>query len=124
MPPARASAPTAAPSDPPAAPAARSDTVTLRRTEVERALADFATLTLAVHGSFTASGVRIDGVGEGSIFQRIGLHAGDVIASVDGAPLRTLDDTATLYARAGKALGFTAQVVRHGAPVALHVAIQ
>jgi len=124
MPPARAPDPAAAPSDPPAAPAARSDTVTLRRTEVERALADFAKLTLAVHGSFTASGVRIDGVGEGSIFQRIGLHAGDVIASVDGAPLRTLDDTATLYARAGKALGFTAQVVRHGAPVALHVAIQ
>jgi len=117
--------------EPPAAPVAaeppapsRGDGVTLSRAEVERALADFAKLTLAMHGSFTASGVRVDGVGDGTIFQRVGLRAGDVIASVDGAPLRTLDDAATLYARAGSAKAFTAQVVRHGAPVALHVTIQ
>lgn len=98
--------------------------VTLSRGDVDHALADFAKLTIAVRGSFTATGARVDGVGDGTIFQRIGLRAGDVIASVDGVPLRTLDDAANLYARAGSAKALTAQIVRNGAPITLRVAIQ
>src|SRR5262249_9549602 len=68
------------------------DAVILSRSEVDLALGDFAKLTGAVRGSFSASGVIVDAVSDGTIFQRAGLRAGDVITTVDGARLRTLDD--------------------------------
>jgi hypothetical protein len=100
------------------------DAVAISRSDLDSALSDFARLTAGVRGSFSATGVVIDSVGDGTIFQRAGLRAGDVITSVDGVRLRTLDDAANLYARASTARAITAQVVRAGKPVALHVVIQ
>ena len=105
-------------------PGERSDSITLAKTDVDSALADFAKLTLSVHGSFTGSGVLLDGVGDATIFQRAGLRAGDLITAVDGSQLRTLDDTANLYARAASVKAMTVQLVRNGKPLALHVAIR
>ena len=107
-----------------AASAAPDGTVVLSRSEVDGALADFARLATAVRGSFTASGLAVDAVNEGSIFARAGLRAGDVVTVVDGAPLRSLDAAANLYARASTTKAFTAQIVRGGSPMTLHVAIQ
>lgn len=107
-----------------AAPAAPGETIAISRSELASALADFAALTAAVHGSFSASGATIVSVADGSIFRRIGLRAGDVITSVDGVRLRSLDDAANLYARASTAAAVTAQIVRGGKPVALRVVIQ
>jgi len=104
--------------------AAPDDAVILRRSDVDGALADFARLATAVRGSFSASGLTVDAVSEGSIFQRTGLRAGDVITAVDGAPLRSLDDAANLYARASTTKSITAQLLRGGKPMMLHVAIQ
>jgi S1-C subfamily serine protease len=98
--------------------------VEISRAELDRVLADFAQLTLALRGSFTVSGVRVDGVGDGTIFQRAGLRIGDVITAVDGVPLRSLDDAASVYARAASAKAVTAQIVRNGAPLTLRVAIR
>ena len=98
--------------------------VVLSRGEVQAALADFSRLTAAFHGSFSASGVVVDAVSDGTLFQRAGLRAGDVIASVDGLRLRSLDDAANLYARAATANAITAQIVRGGKPMTLHVAIR
>jgi hypothetical protein len=106
---------------PPPAPAGA---VAIPRGELDSALADFARLTAGVRGSFSASGVVIDGVGDGTIFQRAGLRAGDVVTSVDGVRLRTLDDAAGLYARAATARAITAQILRAGKPVTLHVVIR
>lgn len=100
------------------------DAIAISRGDLDSALADFARLTAGVRGSFSATGVAIDSVGDGTIFQRAGLRAGDVITSVDGVRLRTLDDAANLYARASTARAVTAQVVRAGKPVTLHVVIQ
>src|SRR5262249_51665671 len=100
---ATAAAPTAAPDA--AAPA------TISRGDLDHALGNFAALTAAVRARFSAAGVVVDSVGDGTIFQRAGLRAGDVIASVDGAPLRSLDDAANLYARAATAKLITAQVM-------------
>lgn len=97
---------------------------TISRAELDRALADFAALTAAVRASFSAAGVVVDSVGAGTIFQRAGLRAGDVIASVDGIQLRSLDDAANLYARAATAKLITAQVVRAGKPVTLRMTIR
>ncbi|HET7501815.1 MAG TPA: PDZ domain-containing protein [Kofleriaceae bacterium] len=96
----------------------------LPRAELDAALSDFSGLTAAIHGSFSASGVVVDRVAPGSIFQRAGLRAGDVVTAVDGATLRSLDDAANLYARAAGARAITAQVLRGGKPVTLQVAIQ
>jgi len=108
----------------PAAPDAAAAPATISRVELDRALANFAALTAAVRARFSAAGVVVDSVGDGTIFQRAGLRAGDVIASVDGAPLRSLDDAANVYARAATAKAITAQVMRGGKPVTLRVAIR
>jgi S1-C subfamily serine protease len=108
----------------PAAAAAPGDAIAISRGDLDSALADFARLTAGVRGSFSATGVVIDSVGNGTIFQRAGLRTGDVVTSVDGVRLRTLDDAANLYARASTARAITAQVVRAGKPVTLHVVIQ
>lgn len=114
----------AAPSPAPAiAPTAGTDPVLTRR-EVDAALANFGALAVAFRASFTPAGVKVESVLEGSVFAKAGLRAGDVIASVEGRPLRSLDDVATLYARAGSLRSVTAQVVRGGKSMTLRVAIQ
>jgi hypothetical protein len=104
--------------------AAPAGTIVLPRGDVDGALADFAGLAAAVRGGFSASGLSVDAVGEGTIFQRAGLRAGDVVTAVDGARLRSLDDAANLYARASTASAITAQILRGGKPMTLHVAIR
>jgi membrane-associated protease RseP (regulator of RpoE activity) len=96
----------------------------LARREVDAALADFGALAVGFQAAFTPAGVKVESVLAGSLFAKAGLRAGDVIESVDGRPLRSLDDVAALYARAQALRVVTAQVVRGGKPVALRVTIQ
>jgi type II secretory pathway component PulC len=112
------SAASVAPAAPPVAAAVVS------RAELDGALADFAALAAGVRASFSTSGVAMQEVRDGTIFQRAGLRAGDVISSVDGVRLRSIDDAANLYARASTARAFTAQIVRAGKPVTLRVVIR
>ncbi len=96
----------------------------LTRAEVNAALANFSALTVAFRASFAPEGVKVESVLDGSVFAKAGLRAGDVIASVEGRPLRSLDDVAALYARAGSLRAVTAQVVRGGKLLTLRVSIQ
>jgi hypothetical protein len=98
--------------------------IVLSRPEVDRALADFATLSAAIRASFSDAGVVVSDVGSGTIFQRAGLEPGDTITTINGAPLRSIDDAANLYARASTASVLTIQLVRAGRPVTLRVVIQ
>jgi membrane-associated protease RseP (regulator of RpoE activity) len=111
-----------------AAPAAATPTAdgatVLARADVSAALSNFGALSKSIQGAFTPDGLRIDGVAASSVFAKAGLQAGDVVTSVDGKPLRSLDDAANVYARAAKAKSLSAQVLRDGKPVALRVAIQ
>jgi S1-C subfamily serine protease len=114
---------------PPARPAAAGETrpadaAVVSRADLEGALADFTALAAGVRASFSASGVAVQEVRAGTIFQRAGLRPGDVISSVDGVRLRSIDDAANLYARASTARAFTAQIVRAGKPLTLRVVIQ
>jgi len=104
--------------------AVRPGDAVVSRSELDTALADFAALTAGVRASFSTEGVVVAGVGDGTIFQRAGLRAGDVVTAVDGVRLRSLDDAANLYARASTARTMTAQIVRAGKPATLHVVIQ
>lgn len=114
----------AAATNAPAASTTAPATVTLARADVDAALADFSKLANSAHGEFTATGLRIDSVLAGSLFAQAGVRAGDLIASVDGQPLRSLDDAASLYARASTARNITLQLVRAGKPLALRLVIR
>lgn len=96
----------------------------LARKDVDAALADFGALASSISAAFTPGGLRLDAVTEGTIFMKAGLLTGDVIVSVDGKPLRSLDDAADLYARASTTKATTLAVLRAGKPVVLRVAIQ
>jgi S1-C subfamily serine protease len=96
----------------------------LSRREVDAALGNFGALAVAFRASFTPAGVQVESVLDGSLFAKAGLRAGDLITSVEGRPLRSLDDVAALYARAGALRTVTAQVVRAGKPLTLHATIQ
>jgi len=102
----------------------RGEPVAIARGDLDRALADFAALSAGIRARFSASGVIVDSVGDGTIFQRAGLRAGDVITTVDGQRLHTLDDAANLYARASAIKAMTVQIVRAGQPATLRVVIQ
>ena len=98
--------------------------IVIMRSELDAALIDFAKLANAARGAFTPTGLRVDSVLAGSLFAKAGVRGGDTIISVDNAPLRSLDDAATLYARASTARNVTLQVIRGGKPVTLRIAIR
>lgn len=99
-------------------------TAAIKRTEIDAALADFATTASSFRASFTKDGLRFDDVSQGSLLARVGLAKGDIVTTVDGQPLGSLDDAANLYARLPTARGTTLQVLRAGKPVTLRVTIQ
>lgn len=99
-------------------------TATIKRAEIDAALADFAQTSSTFRAAFVKDGLRFDDVMKGSLLARVGLERGDVVTTVDGQPLRSLDDAANLYARLPTARGTTLQVLRAGKPVTLRVSIQ
>jgi membrane-associated protease RseP (regulator of RpoE activity) len=99
-------------------------TSTIKRTDIDAALGDFAGTASTFRAAFTAQGLRFDDVAAGSLLSKVGLQKGDVITTIDGQPLRSMDDAANLYARLPTARGSTIQVLRAGKPVTLRIAIQ
>jgi len=116
--PAPASAPSASSS------ASGPTTATIKRGDIDLALGNFAATAATFKATFTAQGLRFDDVVAESLIARVGLQKGDVITTIDGQPLRSLDDAANLYARLPTARGSTIQVLRAGKPVTLRIAIQ
>jgi hypothetical protein len=96
----------------------------LSKKEVNLALNDFASLSSSIDGSFTAKGLTLDKVAASSVFAKAGLVAGDIVTAVNGKPLRTIDDAADLYARAGSMKSANVQILRAGKPQTLRIAIQ
>jgi hypothetical protein len=116
---------------PPAAAAANTDLPTLiplptmiSKADVAAALSNFGALAGSMRGSFTPAGAKIDVVGPDSLLARAGLRPGDVITSINNQPLRSLDDAANLYARAGSMKVATIVFQRAGKPMMLRLAIQ
>ena len=107
-----------------AAPPAADPATIISRKELTAALGDFAGLTASVRGAFTPAGARIDVVAPGTVFAKAGLRNGDVITSVDGQPVKSIDDAADLYIRAGSAKTANVQLLRATKPMTLRLAIQ
>lgn len=98
--------------------------VELTRRDLEAAIEDFGSLVSAIRGEWTDEGARLEHVADGSLFARAGLRAGDLVRSVDGKPMKSLDDAAELYSRAGSLQRVTVQVGRGGKAVVLDVSFR
>jgi len=107
-----------------ATPAVADGATAIAKADVSAALGNFGALASAVRGSFGAGGAHLDAVAPDSLFAKAGLQAGDTITAVNNQPLRSLDDAATLYARAGAMKSCTIQLIRAGKPLSLRLAIQ
>jgi len=113
----------------PAAPAVDPDApvitpTVLSRTELNGALGDFNKLSSMLRGSFTKDGARLEMVAPNSVFAKAGLRAGDVVTTVDNAPIRSIDDAAELYVRAPQTRAANIQILRAGKPMTLRVLMQ
>jgi hypothetical protein len=99
-------------------------TTVIARRDLDAALADFGTLTRSLRGSFQPNGAKLEQVARGSVFAKAGLRVGDVVTSVDGRPVRTIDDAAELYVRAQTTRATNVQILRAGKPLTLKVQIR
>jgi S1-C subfamily serine protease len=104
----------------PAAPAAAAS---LRRSELDAALSDFNRLARDVTVDLTILGATLTKVAPDSLPHRLGLRTGDRIVSVDGRPLRTLDDAAALYARLSRLAMLTVEIQRGSERITLRVPV-
>lgn len=77
---------------------------------------------IVIHPNQTAgvsSGVLVSQIEPGSLFETMGLKKGDIIISVDGKRIETLDDSMELFECLGTSLEGTLSITRDGRPAAL-----
>ncbi|MEO8839938.1 MAG: PDZ domain-containing protein, partial [Kofleriaceae bacterium] len=96
----------------------------LAKADVAAALSNFGALAGSMRGSFTPAGAKIDSMAPDSLLAKAGLRSGDVITSINNQPLRSLDDAANLYARAGSMKVATIVFQRAGQSMMLRLTIQ
>ena len=90
----------------------RAAVMPLQRAQLEAAVASFDKLAKDIGFERTARGIRLGQVAPDSYAYGLGLRGGDVIAAIDGAPLRGLDDAAAIYVRLGKATNLSLDIER------------
>ncbi len=95
--------------------------VHLPRAEFDGALDDFTTLAQEIQLARHGDRVRVVGVSRGSFPYRLGLRAGDEIASIAGAHVADLDAAAGVYARLKSTDRFTVELYRGHRRIAIDV---
>ncbi len=78
-----------------------------------------ATITPNPGGGFNVGQVQA-----GSLFERLGLRAGDVIRSVNGQAVNNMEDVMRLYQQFGTATDVSVEVTRSGVPQMLQVTLR
>ena len=113
----RASGRTALPSP---AGGVRTQRVSLRRNMINDAMQDVSKLMTEIKISprlgedGQASGLAVSNIKPNSIFRRMGLRNGDVLKSVDGQDIRSVDDALKLYESMKSADKIAVQIERRG----------
>jgi len=98
---------------------------TLSRKELDEALRDPNQLSyLGAIGVPQGGGVRMDAAPNGSLAQKLGLQAGDVIKKVNGQPVQSTGDLARLYQQFATLSLIQAEVQRGQGTLQLSYAIQ
>lgn len=75
-------------------------------------------------GVSTAGGVRVDDAPSGSLSNKLGLQAGDIITSINGQPINSQGDLVRVYGQFNSLTSIRAEVKRAGSPVSLSYSIQ
>ncbi|MEX2352729.1 MAG: PDZ domain-containing protein, partial [Gammaproteobacteria bacterium] len=70
------------------------------------------------------AGFRVVEVQNGSIFQDLGIEKEDVIQSVNGRPVRNVDDALKAYSNLKTARSFQLDLLRRGRPLTIDFSIQ
>jgi general secretion pathway protein C len=98
----------------------RTQRVSLRRNMIDDAMKDVSKLMTEIKISphmgqdGQPSGLAVSNIKPNSIFRRMGLRNGDVLKSVDGQEIRTVDDALKLYESMKSADSLAVQIQRRG----------
>lgn len=96
----------------------------LSRTELNNVLQDPNQVNhLGVIAPTGSGGVQVKEAPQGSLMQKLGLQAGDIITSLNGQPVSGPGDLARLYGQFGQISSIRAEVRRGGAPLSLSYSI-
>ena len=109
--PARAAAPSSG--------AVRAQRISLRRSYIEQSMTDVASLMTQVQiqphmENGVPAGLALSSIKPNSIFRRMGLRNGDIIAGVDGTEITTVDDALKLVDSLKSASTLSVQLKRRG----------
>ena len=75
-------------------------------------------------GPAPSGGVRVEDAPSGSLSNKLGLQAGDIITGINGQPINSPGDLARVYGQFNSLTSIRAEVRRAGAPVMLNYSIQ
>ncbi len=99
--------------------------IQLQRSELDRELSDFASISGQVALSQTPRGLyQLIEVRPGSFVEKMGFRPGDVLLRVDGRPIHALEDASRAYAWVKLTDRFSVEVLRDGQPVEMHYVVE
>ncbi len=98
----------------------RSQRVSLRRSMIDSAIKDVSSLMTQIKiqphlVDGQPNGLALSNIKPNSIFRRMGLRNGDILKSVDGQDIRTVDDALRLYENLKSTDAVSVQLQRRGA---------
>jgi general secretion pathway protein C len=98
----------------PATQTTRAQRVSLRRSMIDQAIQDVGQLATEIRIQPSEEGLSLSNIKPNSIFRRMGLRNGDVLKSVDGQQIRSVDDALRLYESLKKSDSVTVELQRRG----------
>jgi general secretion pathway protein C len=92
----------------------RAQRVSLRRNVIDQAIQDVGKLATEIRIQPSENGLALSNIKPNSIFRRMGLRNGDVLKSVDGQQIRSVDDALRLYESLKSSDNVTVELQRRG----------
>jgi general secretion pathway protein C len=92
----------------------RAQRVSLRRNMIDQAIQDVGKLATEIRIQPSQNGLSLSNIKPNSIFRRMGLRNGDVLKSVDGQQIRSVDDALRLYESLKNSDNVTVELQRRG----------
>ena len=92
----------------------RAQRVSLRRNMIDQAIQDVGKLATEIRIQPSENGLSLSNIKPNSIFRRMGLRNGDVLRSVDGQEIRSVDDALRLYENLKNSDSVTVELERRG----------
>lgn len=92
----------------------RTQRVSLKRSMIDNAINDVSSLMTQIKIQPHENGLSLSNIKANSIFRRMGLRNGDVLKSVDGQDIRSVDDALRLYESLKSTDAVSVQLERRG----------